>query len=126
MKPSFLLFLFFALLIFQSCNDDDINLNDLGAAVEGNFKGVLKMDGDVIDENFQIEIIKLSDTSIILNSSECNAIEVRLEGNATLGILGVLSPTDTLDSFSYAVEDERLKFLVNNSSVFKTFEGNKE
>lgn len=123
MKLNFLLLLCSTFLLFQSCKSDNIDSNDLGAVIEGNFRGILKMEGDTISENFQVELVRLSQTSVMLNSSECNAIEVTLEGDGNLAILG---NADTLDSFGYIVDDESLSFLVNNSDVFKVFEGIKE
>ena len=57
MKFNFLILLSSAFLIFQSCNSDNIDSNDLGAIIEGNFVGVLKTGGDTISENFQVELV---------------------------------------------------------------------
>ena len=67
-------------------------------------------------------LLRLSETSVMLNSSELNAIEVMLEGDGTLAILG---QADTLDNFNYLVEEEQLQILISASGL-RVFEGNKE
>lgn len=122
MKFIFFFFLYFSLLFLQSCKED-ITPNDLGSIIEGDFRGLLKMGSDTIDDNFLVQLVRLSETSVTLSSSECDEIEVVLEGDGTLAILG---NADTLTSFGYTVDDESLKFLVSSPGVFKVFEGNKE
>ena len=67
-------------------------------------------------------LLRLSETSVMLNSSELNAIEVMLEGDGTLAIL---RQADTLDNFNYLVEEEQLQILISASGL-RVFEGNKE
>ena len=122
MRFLFLLFIPFSLLLLSSCNKDETQ-NDLGAIIEGNFRGVLRVDGDIVSNDFQVKLTRLSTNSIVLNSSECDEIEVMLSGS---GVLAIFGSADTIDNFNYLVEEEELQFLVNNFEIFKIFEGSKE